>query len=161
MKEYTETPEDKIIDIGLDNWEPHIFTEDKQAMRNVLLAGKEALDPNPEEPCPEIMCKTTATEETDDESKGDEDITFSLIDDPFEAFMDCQDSGEFMDSGETEEFFDAQEHLEVEESPPGRVMHLTIDYQTIGKWEKGRQVCHIASDQVSEFLDDFDYYQLV
>ena len=40
-------------------------------------------------------------------------------------------------------------------------MHLTIDYQTIGKWEKGRQVCHVASDQVSEFLDDFDYYQLV
>ena len=87
-----------------------------------------------------------ATETTDDDSIGDEDITFSLIDDPFEAFMDCQDSGEPMDSGETEEFFDAKEHLEEEERPPGRVMHLTIDYQTIGKWEKGRQVCHMASD---------------
>ena len=111
------------------------------------------------------MCKTTTTktmdDESDDESKGDEDIAFSLIDDPFEVFMDCQDSGDLEDSGETEEFFDAKEHLEEEERPPGRVMHLTIDYQTMGKWKKGRKVCHMASDQVSEFLDDFDYYQLV
>ena len=45
--------------------------------------------------------------------------------------------------------------------PQGKVMHLTIDYQTIGKWEKGRQVHHMSSEEVSKFIADIDYHQLV
>ena len=83
--------------------------------------------------------------------------------------MDCdpilepiQDTGEQVTQEEEqpEEFFDAREIPEDNQKIPGRVMHLTIDYQTIGKWEKGRQVCHMSSDQVSEFLEDLGYHKL-
>ena len=44
---------------------------------------------------------------------------------------------------------------------PGKVMHLSIDYQTIGKWEKGKQQSFIPSHQVNAFLSDLDYNQLI
>ena len=44
---------------------------------------------------------------------------------------------------------------------PGKVMHLSIDYQTIGKGEKGRQVCFTSASKVNDFLSDLDYNQLI
>ena len=70
-----------------------------------------------------------------------------LHDDPFNIFMDCnpilepiQDAGGQVTQEEeqSEELFDACEIQEDNQKIPGRVMHLTIAYQTIGKCEKGR-----------------------
>ena len=45
---------------------------------------------------------------------------------------------------------------------PGTVMHLTIDYQTIGNHVKGEQhhVKFVNSEHVDAMLDDIDYYEL-
>ena len=143
MEEYENIPEDHILDIAIDNWDPHQFTQDKHA----------------------LTLSTLLTSPEDDIQP-----SFDLIDDPFDIFMDCnpildpfQDAGKQITQEEeqSEEFHDAREIPEDNQKIPGRVMHLTIDYQTIGKWEKGRQVCHMAANQVSEFLEDLDYYQLV
>ena len=40
-------------------------------------------------------------------------------------------------------------------------MHISIDYQTIGKWEKGKQPVFIASSQVNALLSDLNYNLLV
>ena len=52
-------------------------------------------------------------------------------------------------------FFDAED-LNIP-ARPGRVMHLSMDYQTIGKWEKGKQPVFIASSKVNTLLSDLDY----
>ena len=56
-------------------------------------------------------------------------------------------------------------YFDVEDSQlppkPGKVVHLSIDYQTIGKWEKGRKACYTSSESVNSFLSDIDYHQLV
>jgi hypothetical protein len=57
-------------------------------------------------------------------------------------------------------YFDATD----EELPPkpGRAMHLTIDYQIIGKGEQGRQhqICFTRAEHVESLLADMDYDQL-
>ena len=58
-------------------------------------------------------------------------------------------------------FFDAEDYTLPPK--PGRVLHLSIDYQTIGNYEKGRtdQVCFTSTENANEFLADIDYDQLV
>ena len=56
-------------------------------------------------------------------------------------------------------FFDAEDLAILPR--PGHVMHLSIDYQTIGKWEKGRHPVFISSTKVNALLSDLDYNLLV
>ena len=68
------------------------------------------------------------------------------------------DAAEFTDDNilpEKPHFFDAEDY----NLPPrpGKVMHLTLDYQTILKGEKGRQVCFTKSADVDEFLDNMSH----
>ena len=55
-------------------------------------------------------------------------------------------------------FFDAEDYGLPPR--PGKVMHLSIDYQVIGDHVKGKRECFTSSTKVNAFLSDLDYRQL-
>jgi len=67
----------------------------------------------------------------------------------------------FGDPIEDVQYYDAEDYSLP--PSPGRVLHLSIDYQTIGKYEKGRQdqVSFTSSSNVNAFLADLDYDLLI
>ena len=96
------------------------------------------------------------------------------------AFMNSANSTNPMDTSDVTSdsvkhepfYFDASENIQYEPfyfdaedslmpPKPGKVMHLSIDYQTIGKWEKGRQAYYTSTENVDSLLSDVDYHQLV
>ena len=58
-----------------------------------------------------------------------------------------------------ERFYDAEDYAIPQNQK--RVMHLSLDYQQIQKWEKGRKPQFVSSSMVNAFLSDLDYNQLV
>ena len=105
---------------------------------------------------------STTSGEMEEQNSGEEqmqpnhdaDSNEDIFHDAMEQMEDSNDK-----SGDEElYFFDATDILEP--TKPGKVMHLTIDYQTIGKGEKGRKVSFVETEQVDTLLRDIDYYEL-
>ena len=157
MEEYVTFPEERILDIGLENWDPHQYTDDCHQMLPVVNALQ---NPQETQTPPNLIPRCHHTHQVTS--------TPNHIDDPFELFFDPLNEEEtpilgedISDDEDLDSFYDAQEIPVSHEPKPGKVVHLTIDSQIIGHKEKGRHVCHVQSTEVSEFLNELDYHMLV
>jgi len=163
MDQYINWKEEDILDIAIENWDPQVYSD-------LIIEDKVA---KIEIPSQEVKSIENCSKNV---------LTNLIFHDPMEEFLDCIEFDEIVvqniqskqlkDKKETVMDITSGENIEAEnelyffdakETPkPGKVMHLSIDYQTIGKWEKGEQsrVCFMSSEDVSELIADMDWNQL-
>ena len=130
MEEYNTLP---VYDIAVENWCPSEHYDDER----ITLHGQHNSNIYSIKSEPMLDSGETLIEHSG------EDIN-KKSDSPTASQNDLEDEDQFYDAIENIKeddklyYFDAMDELEP--SKPGKVMHLTIDYQTIAQGEKGRDV---------------------
>ena len=217
LQEYLDTPEEEVLDIALEHWNPQEHNEESlenspsipipnqiHSLTNTEAKINMFCDLTEEPPLPEL-----ATEEENEELFFD---AIETSEPPFDEVkeLNSTDSGEGKadilkntgtnDSGEeikekgggnkaritkaiatilsilqlpstgatnAQAAYNHKHDLQFHDAidpyvpdKPGKVMHLSIDYQILGQGVKGNPECFIASSKVNKMLTDLDYKQL-